>query len=72
MTMLTHPGRPFERAPHSSELRKPAETAAMDSRLAKIKQFCVCAFSVLLAMGALAGIIALKAAFFLSRLNFHH
>ena len=41
-------------------------------RLANIKQFCVCAFSVLLAMGALAGIIALKAAFFLSRLNFHH
>lgn len=71
MTMLTHPGSPLKRAPYSSRRQDPAETAAADARLAKIKQFCMCAFSVLLAMGILAGGIALQAAFYLSRLNFH-
>ena len=71
MTMLTHPGGPFEQAPDSSGRQATVETGAADARRAKIKQFCMCALSVVLAVGVLAGIIALRAAFFLSRLNFH-
>jgi hypothetical protein len=37
---------------------------------AMIRRFCLCALTALLAGGALAGIIALKAAIFLSRLNY--
>ena len=70
MTVLTHPGSPIERARHAGR-QNTVETAAADARLAKFKQFCMCAFTVLLAMGALVGVIALKAAVFLSRLNFH-
>ena len=71
MTMLTHPGGPFEQAPDSSGRQTTVEAGAADARRAKIKQFCMCALSVVLAVGVLAGIIALRAAFFLSRLNFH-
>jgi hypothetical protein len=38
--------------------------------LAKIKRLCVCAITILAAAGALAGIIALKATVYLSRLNY--
>jgi hypothetical protein len=71
MTMLTHLGGPFRRAPYLSQRKQTLETAAVEARWAKIRQFCMCAFSVLLAVGVLAGIIALKAAFFLSRLSLH-
>jgi hypothetical protein len=71
MTMLTFTRGPFERARHASTRPDATETEAAGARLASIKQFCVCAFTVLLAMAAVAGVIALKAAVYLSRLNFH-
>lgn len=72
MTMLTYNRSPFERAHHPSETQDAVETAEANARLADIKQFCICAVSILLAMAAVAGVIALKAAVYLSRLNFHY
>ena len=72
MAMLTHPGGSLEQASHPAGKQDRIKAGAADARLAKIRQFCMCAFTVVLAMGAVAGIIALKAAVYLSRLNFHH
>jgi hypothetical protein len=69
MTMLTHPRRPLERAPYSAARRQALGPREADARLAKIGQFCMCAFTILLAVGALTGVIALKAAIYLSRLH---
>jgi hypothetical protein len=69
MSMLTHPHRPLQRAPHSSASREALGAREADARRAKIRQFCLCAFTVLLAVGALTGVIALKAAIYLSRLH---
>ena len=64
MTLLTHTGRPFERAPYSSAKRE--QTGAANSRLATIKRFCLIALTSLLALCAVGGTIALKTAAFLS------
>jgi hypothetical protein len=70
MTMLTHTGGRFKPARCSSGGRDIAATGPANARMAMIKRFCLCALTVLVAGGALAGIIALKAAIFLSRLSF--
>jgi hypothetical protein len=69
MTMLTHTGGPVEPARHSSSARDAAETGATTARMATIKRFWMSVLAVLIAGGALAGIIALKAAIFLSRIS---
>jgi hypothetical protein len=68
MTLLTQERGPFGRAPYSS--REAAGTATANAHLTMIKRFCKFALAVLVVGGALAGIIALKAAVFLPRLNF--
>jgi len=50
MTLLTHTGRPFERAPYSSEKRE--QTGAANARLATIKRVCLIALTSLLALCA--------------------
>ena len=64
MTLLTHTGRPFERAPYSSAKRE--QTARGERPLAMIKRFCLIALTSLLALSAVGGIIALKTAAYLS------
>lgn len=64
MTLLTHTGRPFERAPYSSAKRE--QTGAVNAHLAMIKRFCLIAVTSLLAISAVGGIIALKTAAYLS------
>jgi len=65
MTMLTHPG-----SEPASYLPGRLETAGTTADLAVMKRFCLRAVGVLLAGGAGAGIIALKAAILLSRINY--
>jgi hypothetical protein len=68
MTMLMHERSPFDRAPDSS--RERARPAAAATQLATIKQAGKFVLAVLLVVGALAAMIALEAAFFLSRLSY--
>jgi len=70
MTMLTHTRSPFERAPYLSR-RREAAGANVQAHLSMIKRFCMWASMAGLAGGALAAIIALKAAIHLSRFNYH-
>lgn len=65
MTLLTHTGRPFERAPYSSEKRE--QTGAASVHLAK--RVCLIALTSLLALCAVGGIIALKTAACLSHFS---
>jgi len=67
MTLLTHTGRAFERAPYSSEKRE--QTGAANARLATIKRVCLIALTSLLALCAVGGIIALKTAAYLSHFS---
>ncbi len=69
MTMLTHAG-PLEPASHSSGGRGAAGTGAANAHLAMIKRFCLSALTVLIVGSVVAGIIALKAAIYLSRLSY--
>ncbi|HWN78875.1 MAG TPA: hypothetical protein VNN81_13570 [Bradyrhizobium sp.] len=71
MTMLTHTRVPFERVPYSSGRRDAARAEVAQAQLATIKRFCVCALTVVLAGGALAAIIALKAAVYFLRFSYH-
>ena len=64
MTLITHTGRPFERAPYSAAKR--AQTGAANVHLATIKRVSLIALTALLALCAVGGIIALKAAAYLS------
>ena len=64
MTMLTHPGS------ESASWRPARRAAAGTTNRAVLKQFSLRAVGVLLAGGAVAGIIALKAAIFFSRINY--
>jgi hypothetical protein len=68
MTMLMHERSPFDRAPYSA--REAAGPATAATRLATIKQAGKFVLAVLLVGCALAGMIALEAAFFLSRLSY--
>ena len=62
MTMLTHAGNRFKPASYSSGRRDIAGAAPVGAHLATFKRFCVCAVAVLLAGGAVAGIMAVKTA----------
>ena len=70
MTMLTHTHSPFERPSYSPQSRD-NEADATEARLATIKRICLCTLAALLAGGAMAGIIALRTAIYLARLNYH-
>ena len=68
MTMLLHTHGPFERAPASLKQNAAgADTSAM--RLAAIKRFCFGVLTILAAFGALAAVIALKAAIYYWRFH---
>ncbi|MEH2549062.1 hypothetical protein V1283_005707 [Bradyrhizobium sp. AZCC 2262] len=67
MTLLTHTGRPFERAPYSSEKRE--QTGAANAHLETIKRVCLIALTSVLALYAVGGIIALKTAAYLSHFS---
>ena len=67
MTLLTHIGRPYERAPYSSARREP--TGTTNVYLATIKRCCLIALTSLLAMSAVAGVIAVKTAAYLSHFS---
>jgi hypothetical protein len=68
MTLLTHERGPFDRAPCSS--REAAGPATAAAHLATIKRAGKFVLAVLLVGCALAGMIALEAAFFLTRLSY--
>ena len=69
MAMVTHTGGPFEPAGNLSGGRGAAGTGAYAHR-AMVKRFCMRALTGLIVGGFVAGIIALKVAFVLSRLNY--
>ena len=79
MTMTTHTSRPLQRTPSPSERRASfdADPAAADlaarraAHLAMIRQFCRVGLTILLAGGALAGIIALKTMVYFLRYNYY-
>jgi hypothetical protein len=64
MTMLTDTRSLFNQAPDSSTRRDIADRRPAAAHLAMIKRFCISALTVLAAAGAIAAIIALKAAIF--------
>lgn len=64
MTLLSHNGRPFERAPYTSA--KHESTGAANAHLAMIKRVCQIALTSLLALCAVGAVIALKTAAYLS------
>jgi hypothetical protein len=70
MTMLTHTGGRFKRAPHSSQRRDTVAARPAAAHLAMIKRFCMCALTVLAAGGAVAGIMALKIIAYLPRIHY--
>ncbi len=66
MTMLMHTrGTPLHR-----EAGRLSERLRLPSHSATIKQFCGCALTILIAGGAIAGIIALKTAVYFWRFNY--
>ena len=73
MTMLMHTRGPFERTPNSSERQDATGADAAEARLAMIKRFGMCALTLLLAGGALTGIVALRtiAVFHSLNMNIH-
>ena len=66
MTLLSHTG-PLERVPYSSAKSEP--TGATNAHLAIIKRVCLITVTSLLAIGAVAGIIALKTVAYLSHFS---
>jgi hypothetical protein len=69
MSMLMHTRGRFGPAPASPERRDTNREAAAQGRLALIKRVCRHALVVLAAAGALAAIIALKAAIYYWRFH---
>ena len=69
MTMPTHAGGRFKLVRYSSAGQDAAGTGAY-ARKATIRRFGMRALTILIVGGVVAGIIALKAAIFLSRLNY--
>jgi hypothetical protein len=77
MTLLSHFSDPLhDRGPslrayrHADGAGAPAHSDAADARFAAIRRWLGAAFAILLVAGALAGIIALKTAVYLSHLNY--
>jgi hypothetical protein len=84
MTMTTHTSGPLQRTPSATARPTPFETHAVAAdlpaadpaarraaHLAMIRQFCRIGLTVLLAGGALAGIIALKTMVYFWRYNYY-
>jgi hypothetical protein len=79
MTMTTHTSRRLQRTPSPSArpTSVEAQVAAADlaarraAHLAMIRQFCRIGLTILLAGGALAGIIALKTMVYFWRFNYY-
>jgi len=69
MTMLTHPGSEFTPASHRPA-RRHAVNAMTAAYFPTLTRFCLRALGPLLAGCAVAGIVALKASIFLSRINY--
>ena len=69
MTMLTHPGSEFKPASYRSGPQNTADATTI-ANFGMLKRFCLCAFTVLLAGGGVAGIIAFKTAIALSRISY--
>ena len=69
MTMLTHPGNAFKPASYRSGRPDTVDTTTI-ADFAMLKRLCLRALGLLLAFGAVAGIVALKSAVFLSRINY--
>ena len=65
MTMLTHTGRSLERAAYPSKRER---AGVANAHLAMIKRFCLIALTLLLALSAVGGVIALKTVAYLSHL----
>jgi hypothetical protein len=70
MTMLTHTGGQFKPARYSQGKRNMAGTATANAHLPMTKRFWMGALTVLTAGGAVAGVIALKAAFYFSHFSY--
>lgn len=77
MTLLSHFSNPLHASGPSSRAYRhadgasaPAHPGAADARLAAIRRSLGVACALLLAAGALTGIIALKAAIYLSYFNY--
>jgi hypothetical protein len=70
MTMLMQTRDPLERAPSSTQRRDTIKEGAAQARLAMIKRFCISALVAVAAGGAVAAIVALKAAIHLSRFDY--
>jgi hypothetical protein len=68
MTMLAHTDSPFKPARNPATGR--AATGAANARPAMTWRFGLFALKVLIAGGAVAGVIALKAAFYFSRFSY--
>ena len=69
MTMLMHTRGPLERAALSNIKRNITRDGSAAQNLAMIKRFCLGALTVLAAGGALAAVIALKAAIYYWRFH---
>ena len=69
MTMLMHPGSEFKPASYRPGRQEIADTNTI-ADFATLKRFCLRTLGPLLAFGAVAGIVALKAVVFLSRINY--
>jgi hypothetical protein len=69
--MLTHTRGPLERAAYSSQRRDTVAARPAAAHLAMIKRFCMCGLTVVAAGGAIAAIIALKAAIFFWVFHYH-
>jgi hypothetical protein len=67
MTMLTHIHTPRERAAYSLARPDTIASGATRARIAAIKRACWSAVMILLAGGALTGIVALKASVYFRR-----
>jgi hypothetical protein len=77
MTLLSHfsdprptSGPALRAYRHADGASAPARPGAKATRLAAIRRLLGAAFAILLVAGALTGIIALKAAIYLSHLNY--
>jgi hypothetical protein len=71
MTMLTHTGGSFRPARLSQNRQDAGGVVTTSANLAMIKRFCIGAVTVVAAVGALAAIVALKAALFVSVFHYY-
>jgi hypothetical protein len=70
MTMLTHAGGRSGPTSHLSGGRDAARAGGASAHMAMLKRFCMGALATLIVGSAVVGIIALKTAVALSRLNY--